>query len=107
MGDILIGYNFMATPETGDKVTRAEPFAALVGAERVHMVKGDWNSVYRDELRNFPGGVLKDQVDASSRAFAELVGLPQGAQNAAPEEMDEADEKTPEPAGGSEDPWGA
>src|SRR3546814_6711275 len=34
MGDILIGYNFMATPETGDKVTRAEPFAALVGAER-------------------------------------------------------------------------
>jgi predicted phage terminase large subunit-like protein len=107
MGDILIGYNFMATPETGDKETRAEPFAAMVGAERVHMVKGDWNSLYIEELRNFPGGVLKDQVDASSRAFAELVGLPPTPGNAAPEEMSEGGEdKVPEPVG-ADDPWGA
>lgn len=107
MGDLLIGKNFMATPETGDKETRAEPFAAMVGNERVHLVRGDWNSVYIEELRNFPGGVLKDQVDASSRAFAELVGLPQGPQNAAPEEMSDGETKVPEPAAGAPDPWGA
>lgn len=107
MGDILIGYNFMATPETGDKETRAEPFAALVGAERVHMVKGDWNSQYIEELRNFPGATLKDQVDASSRAFAELVGNMQVTNNAAPEEMAEGgDEKAAQPVG-ADDPWGA
>lgn len=107
VGDLLIGYNFMATPETGDKETRAEPFAALVGAERVHMVKGDWNSQYIEELRNFPSGAFKDQVDASSRAFAELVGGIATPQNAAPEEMAEGgDDKVPEPVG-ADDPWGA
>src|SRR3546814_9826247 len=39
--EILMGFNFICTPETGDKVTRAEPFAAQVGAERVHLVRGD------------------------------------------------------------------
>lgn len=107
VGDLLIGYNFMATPETGDKETRAEPFAALVGAERVHMVKGEWNSQYIEELRNFPSGTFKDQVDASSRAFAELVGGLPTPENAGPEEMpDEPEERTPEPAG-ADDPWGA
>jgi predicted phage terminase large subunit-like protein len=71
----LAGYDFKITPETGDKETRAEPFAAQWGAGRVFLVKGDWNSEYIDELRGFPAGTYKDQVDASSRAFAELVGI--------------------------------
>jgi hypothetical protein len=54
-----MGFNFKATPETGDKETRAEPFAAMVGAERVHLVRGEWNSVFIEELRNFPGGNLQ------------------------------------------------
>lgn len=109
--DLLIGFNYIATPETGDKETRAEPFAAQVGAERVHLVKGDWNSAYIEELRNFPSANLKDQVDASSRAFGELVGNVPVSQNAGPELME--DETTERPAAATqtavydEDPWGA
>jgi len=105
MGDILIGFNFKATPETGKKEQRAEPFAALVGAERVHLVKGDWNSDYIEELRNFPMASLKDQVDASSRAFSELVGVIPIAQNAAPELMEDEDDLVG--VDYNEDPWGA
>lgn len=85
MAELLAGFVFRITPETGDKTTRAEPFAAQVGAERVHLVRGAWNSAYIEELRNFPGGSLKDQVDASSRAFAELVGAAEPSVNAGPE----------------------
>lgn len=111
VSEILIGFNYVCTPETGDKVTRAEPFAAQVGAERVHLLRGDWNAEYLDELRNFPGGAIKDQVDASSRAFMELVGNVAAPLNAAPEEVGEVEEgeryvapTTPEYEG---DPWGA
>lgn len=108
VAEILIGFNYICTPETGDKVTRAEPFSAQVGAERVHLVRGAWNSVYLEELRNFPGASLKDQVDASSRAFAELVGTIPTAQNAGPEEMEESDGlPTPAAQAGNDDPWGA
>jgi predicted phage terminase large subunit-like protein len=103
VSELLMGYNFICTPETGDKQTRAEPFAAQVGAERVHLVRGDWNSAYIDELRNFPGGSLKDQVDASSRAFQALVGTAMVPQNAGPEEVDEmAEEDVPM---GDDDGW--
>lgn len=108
--ELLIGHNFIATPETGDKETRAEPFAAMVGAERVHLVRGEWNSVYIEELRNFPGGNLKDQVDASSRAFQQLVGNIPKAENAGPEEMETEDSETQRlapVAAGTSDPWGA
>ncbi len=105
VSEILMGFNFICTPETGDKVTRAEPFAAQVGAERVHLVRGDWNSAYIEELRNFPGGTFKDQVDASSRAFQALVGTVPVAQNAAPEEMGDEDDQAV--ADNVDDPWGA
>lgn len=106
VSEILMGFNYECTPETGDKVTRAEPFAAHVGAERVHLVRGDWNAVYIDELRNFPGAALKDQVDASSRAFQAVLGHTPVAQNAAPEEMGEEEHVM---SGGQDagDPWGA
>lgn len=105
--DILIGFKFKATPETGAKETRAEPFAAMVGAERVHLVKGDWNSAFIEELRNFPGGNLKDQVDAASRAFGELVGNVPVAINAGPELIEEDDPRPRVQATLSDDPWGA
>ena len=71
----LEGFDFRVTPETGDKETRAEPFAAQWNVGRVFLVQGPWNSAYIEELRNFPAGTFKDQVDASSRAFGELVRL--------------------------------
>jgi predicted phage terminase large subunit-like protein len=63
------GFVFEVTPETGDKETRAEPFAVQVNAGNVVMLRGDWSGEYIDELRSFPNGKYKDQVDASSRAF--------------------------------------
>jgi predicted phage terminase large subunit-like protein len=70
---MLAGWNVRADPETGDKVTRAEPFSAQCEAGNVYIVKGAWNDAYLDELCGFPGGSFKDQVDASSGAFGRLV----------------------------------
>lgn len=106
VSEILMGYNYVCTPENGDKVTRAEPFAAHVGAERVHLVRGSWNAVYIEELRNFPGASLKDQVDASSRAFTELLGTIPTPSNEGPEEMSVNGYEGPE-VNYDKDPWGA
>ena len=61
----LAGYMVEATPETGEKTDRARPFAAQVNRGHVTMIDGDWNAAYREELRAFPNGKYKDQVDAS------------------------------------------
>lgn len=108
--EILMGFKFRSTPETGSKEQRAEPLAAQVGAERVHLVRGEWNSAFIEEMRNFPGGAMKDQVDAASRAFAGLVGGVPVAVNAGPELMEEGGSASVAtvPVGGyDEDPWGA
>jgi phage terminase large subunit-like protein len=36
------------------------------------LLKADWNHEYIEELRGFPFGTYKDQVDASSGAFNHL-----------------------------------
>jgi predicted phage terminase large subunit-like protein len=69
----LAGYKVKSSPETGDKVTRAEPAAAQVNVGNVLMLRGDWNKPLLDELRSFPNGTHDDQVDAFSRAFGELI----------------------------------
>jgi predicted phage terminase large subunit-like protein len=69
----LPGYRVVSSPETGDKVTRAEPFAAQVNAGNVLMLRGDWNDALLAELRTFPFGTHDDQVDALSRAFGMLI----------------------------------
>ena len=68
----LIGYTYHASPETGDKVTRANPVAAQAEAGNVILVRGEWNKEFLDEIELFPFGKFKDQVDALSRACAEL-----------------------------------
>jgi predicted phage terminase large subunit-like protein len=69
----LAGFVAHFEPETGDKATRAEPFAAQCEAGNVTLVEGAWNQVYLDELTQFPGSKYKDQVDASSGAYMRLV----------------------------------
>jgi predicted phage terminase large subunit-like protein len=70
------GYKIVAEPESGDKFTRAEPFAAQVAAGNVFLVRHDgWNQDYIDELCAFPGATIKDQVDASSGAFGQLLNI--------------------------------
>jgi predicted phage terminase large subunit-like protein len=70
---MLAGWVVRAEPETGDKVTRAEPFSVQCEAGNVYLLEGEWNADYIDELCLFPGGSFKDQVDASSGAFGRLV----------------------------------
>ena len=69
----LPGYRIVSSPESGDKIVRAEPFAAQVNVGNVLMLRGDWNKALIDELRSFPNGKHDDQVDGLSRAFAELI----------------------------------
>lgn len=70
---LLAGFQFKCTPESGDKETRADPFVAQCEAGNVKLVKGAWNDPYLDEICTFPRGKWKDRMDATSRAFAELV----------------------------------
>lgn len=60
-----------AESESGDKATRAEPFAAQVEAGNVYLVRGPWNEAFIEELCTFPQG-HDDQVDAASAAFNKL-----------------------------------
>lgn len=76
---LLIGYDVRFSPETGDKEQRAEPVSAQAEAGNVKIVKtGDpakdaWIDPFLEELMLFPAGTLKDQVDALSRAFMEMM----------------------------------
>jgi len=68
----LSGYSTYKERPTGDKVFRADPYSVQVNNGNVMMVQADWNQAYIDELRFFPKGTYKDQVDASSGAFKRL-----------------------------------
>lgn len=74
----LKGYKVSSSPESGDKVTRAESFAAQVNVGNVKMVQGEWNQPLKDEMRIFPSGNHDDQVDSGSRAFNKLLTLRNG-----------------------------
>lgn len=75
--ELLAGFVFRITTETGSKEDRARPYASQVEAGNVRLVRGPWNAAYVEELRGFPSATLKDQVDASSRAFQEILRLDQ------------------------------
>ncbi len=70
----LAGFTVESSPESGDKETRAEPVAAQVNVGNVCMLRADWNDPLISEMRMFPNGTYKDQVDALSRAFHTLTG---------------------------------
>ncbi len=65
----LAGYEVEFVPQTGDKVQRAAPLASQVNAGNVVLSPGDWVVEYLEELRGFPRGKFKDQVDATSEGF--------------------------------------
>lgn len=71
----LAGFSVSATPETGNKITRAEPFAAQVNVGNVLILDdGTWDTkALIAEMRLFPNGKHDDQIDALSRAFNELM----------------------------------
>lgn len=71
----LAGFAVEVIRESGDKITRADPFAAQWQAGNVDVLRGVWNDAFFDELEAFGGGTAHDdQVDAASGAFIMLVG---------------------------------
>jgi len=71
--DALAGHTFAFSLESGEKEIRAFGFASQVNAGNVVLVKGPWNAPYLQEMRMFPAGARKDQIDGSSRAYARLI----------------------------------
>ena len=73
---VLPGYNFSGQRATGDKLTRAKPFAAAVANGNVRLVRAAWNTDFIDELSAFPEALVHDdQVDAATHAFNTCAGL--------------------------------
>ena len=72
---MLAGYDARRLIEgaLGNKVQRAEPFAAQCEAGNVYLMEGPWNEEFLDEITQFPGGARKDIVDACSGAFSRMV----------------------------------
>lgn len=74
----LSGFVVKILPESGDKVTRAEPFSAqwlgLEGMDKgnVDVLIAPWNEMYFNQMESFPQSKFKDMVDASSSAFNEI-----------------------------------
>jgi len=73
---VLHGYDFSGVRATGDKVTRARPFAAAVANGNVRVVRGSWLTAWLDEMSSFPEVCNHDdQVDSAVGAFSFLAGL--------------------------------
>lgn len=70
----LAGYRVTYSPESGDKILRAEPFSAQCQAGNVKLVMGPWVMPFLDEADYFPNG-FKDQIDAAVRAFKRILIL--------------------------------
>ncbi len=75
---LLSGFIVKILPESGDKVTRAEPLSAqwlgLEGMDKgnVDVLIADWNEIYFNQMESFPQSKFKDMADASSSAFNEI-----------------------------------
>jgi len=68
----LAPHKVKADRVSGDKETRAEGLATQTEIQNVFLLKGDWNKDFIEELKKFPRGKFKDQVDAASGAFHKL-----------------------------------
>lgn len=71
----LAGFIAKEDRATGNKVFRADPYSVQVNVGNVELLAGSWNEDYTDEMKNFPNSTHKDQIDASSGAFAMLTKM--------------------------------
>ncbi|WP_312145318.1 phage terminase large subunit [Brevundimonas sp.] len=72
----LAGYVFNSSPESGDKYRRSTPVASQVNVGNVSIVKGPYLKAFEDEMELFPNAKKDDQIDALSRAFANVAIRP-------------------------------
>jgi predicted phage terminase large subunit-like protein len=75
--NLLAGFTYRGAKATGDKQTRAKPFAAQVNVGNVQVFRhpqtgSPWIKAYLNEMKLFPFGKHDDQVDGSSGAFHRL-----------------------------------
>lgn len=70
----LSGLSVYMDKVTGDKETRAEPFAAQVQGGNIGYVAGEWYYDWAEECESWPSGRFKDQVDSAAGAFNKLTG---------------------------------
>lgn len=66
----LAGHRVRIIPATGSKEDRADSWSSLVNVHAFKMAPGEWNTDFLEELKYFPHGTYKDQVDAGSVAYA-------------------------------------
>ena len=69
---LLAGFIVKVLPESGDKQTRAEPYAAQWQVGNVDVLIAEWNEMYFNQLESFPESKFKDMVDGSSSSFNEI-----------------------------------
>ena len=74
--NVLPGWAVHVDRETGDKVTRAQPFVTAVEHGNVRLVRGDWNKEFLAEATTFPFGRHDDQIDAVTGAHVRLTQAP-------------------------------
>jgi len=73
---VVPGYDLVGLRASGDKLTRARPFAAAVANGNVRLVRGAWITDFLDEMASFPEACNHDdQVDSVVGAFTFLAGL--------------------------------
>jgi len=73
---VVPGYDFVGIRSTGDKVTRARPFAAAAANGNIRVLRAPWLTEWLDELSTFPEAASHDdQVDSVTGAFGFLTGL--------------------------------
>lgn len=81
---MLLGYDARAEAQSGAKETRAGPLSAQIEIGRVSVLQRVWTKALLDELRFFPKGKFKDQVDAASSAFNALAAKTRVAEKKKP-----------------------
>jgi predicted phage terminase large subunit-like protein len=73
---VLPGFDFQGIRSTGDKLTRARPFAAAFANGNVRVIRAPWLTEWLDEFSSFPEACdHDDQVDSAVSAFTFLAGL--------------------------------
>ena len=75
---MLAGWVVAADRPTGDKSLRAEPMASQIAMGNFLMLRAPWNEAFLHELRMFPVGAQKDQVDAAAAGFNMLTAAKTG-----------------------------
>jgi predicted phage terminase large subunit-like protein len=67
------GMDAVSSLETGDKPSRALPFAIQAENGNVALVRAAWNEAFLVQGEQFTKGAASDMIDATSRAYANIL----------------------------------